>query len=162
MAPGAAGPPPSWFPVDVTTISLLQFVQLLELSSVIGVEPLPSARRVPALQAASSCAALLQAKRPEPAALPTSSPPVLHTAGCAPFLFFISGKPWTRSKVCVATSEKRAGGERRAGPGPQKGRCNSLSSIRADFHLSASSGRGGGKLCICSQAYLFLQPDIYF
>ena len=48
---------PPRFPVDVTAISPLQFVQLLELSSVIGAEPLRSARGVPVLQAASSPAA---------------------------------------------------------------------------------------------------------
>lgn len=50
-------PRPPRFPVDVTAISPLQFVQLLELSSVIGAEPLRSARGVPVLQAASSPAA---------------------------------------------------------------------------------------------------------
>lgn len=76
---------------------------------------------------------------------------MLPAAGCVPFLFFISGKPWTRSKVRVATSKRRAGG---GGEGPVlvlrgDGATPWGQSVQISI-FSACSGRGA----------LHLQPSI--
>lgn len=64
-------------------------------------------------------------------------------------LLFISGKPWTRSKVDVAISKTRGGGEQRAGFGAKRGCVNFLGSIHAVLFLLAWAGGLSLQLGIC-------------
>lgn len=77
---------------------------------------------------------------PDPAGFSLSHPSVLPGV---PALFFISEKPWTRSKVHVAMSKTRGGGEQRADSGAKRGRVTLLGQSVAFylFLLAWAAGR---------------------
>lgn len=88
---------------------------------------------------------------------PSSGSPIPPFRQACPFLFFISGKPWTRGKVGVAISKARAGGggDQTAACGAKKGDGGTfLGSLHGVFLPSARSGRGGSA---CAARDLFLK-----